>query len=193
MGRKKNQSASNKKVSSGSKPKSKQSNLVVVAAPLIPLLVAVIAIKIQDIKDFAHWLGLIAAIASSSGTTIATTDQNACTSDGDCPSSTPSEPPLGRPLRPSDLPEPIAFTSFGENTTVLLSNGIQQKIAPGSVSQINNFSSQNDVFVNFAVLPEAVDRSAVEDALTLLRGYKDWDDDPDTVDGMTSHEMFLWR
>lgn len=198
MGRKKNQSTSDKKVSSrnrdhASKPRSKQSNFVAIATPLIPLLVAVLAIKIQTLQDFARFLRPTVANASSSKTTTATTDQNVvCTSEGDCPS-THSEPPLGRPLRPSDLPEPIAFTSFGENTTVSLSNGIQQKIAPGSISQVNNFNSHNDVFVNFAVLTEAVNRSAVEDALTLLRGYKDWDDDPDTVDGMTSHEMFLWR
>ena len=37
--------------------------------------------------------------------------------------------------------------------------------------------------VDFAVLPSVVDRPDVEELLALLRGYEDWDDDPDSVDG----------
>ena len=47
------------------------------------------------------------------------------------------------------------------------------------------------MLVNFAVLPSAVKRFSVEQILELLQNYNDWDDDPDTVDGMTSHEMFV--
>ncbi|EJK44821.1 hypothetical protein THAOC_36609, partial [Thalassiosira oceanica] len=38
---------------------------------------------------------------------------------------------------------------------------------------------------DFAVLPSAVDREAADELLALLRGYEDYDDDPDTVDGRT--------
>lgn len=106
----------------------------------------------------------------------------------------PDRPPIGT-LRPSDLPEPVVFTAFTQNTTVTIPNSHrQQKIATGTVTQINNVknpNTQNNVMVDFAVLPQAVNRSSIEKILQLLRSYNDWDDDPDTVDGMPTYEMFV--
>lgn len=36
-----------------------------------------------------------------------------------------------------------------------------------------------------------MDRSSIEEILSLLREYKDYDDDPDTVDGMPTYEIFV--
>lgn len=130
-------------------------------------------------------------MSSTTSGSVASEEGVHTSSDGNSCQST--MPILNRPLRPSDLPQPKVFTSFGENTTVTLPNGIQQTVAPGIVTQVNNFDNRNDVLVDFAVLPQAVNRLDVENVLKLLRAYEDWDDDPDTVDGMTSHEMFLWR
>jgi hypothetical protein len=142
-------------------------------------------------KTLTAWLGLAAIFSSNSASVIG--EEGVCTSSDRTSCQSTSMPTLDRPLRPSDLPQPIVFTSFGENTTVTLPNGITQTVAPGMVTQINNFDNHNDVFVDFAVLPQAVNRSDVANVLELLRAYDDWDDDPDSVDGMTSHEMFLWR
>mmetsp|Transcript_4381 Transcript_4381/g.9563 ORF Transcript_4381/g.9563 Transcript_4381/m.9563 type:complete len:598 (-) Transcript_4381:299-2092(-) len=100
---------------------------------------------------------------------------------------------LGRPLRPTDLPQPVPFTAFKSNFTITLSSGIEQDVATGVVKQINNFDNptRDDVRAHFAVLSSAVKRSSIEQMLELLQSYNDWDDDPDTVDGMTSHEMFV--
>ena len=105
-----------------------------------------------------------------------------------------SFPNLGRPLRPSDLPQPALFTNF-QNTTITLPNGKSQQVSSGKVSQINNVarngSKDNGIFDDLAVLSEVVDRSSIEEILTLLREYEDYDDDPDSVDGMPSFEIFV--
>ncbi|KAL9184164.1 hypothetical protein ACHAXT_002250 [Thalassiosira profunda] len=97
---------------------------------------------------------------------------------------------LGRPLRPSDLPPPTAFNGFDNFATVTLPSGMQQAVKSGKVTQINNVESV-DVLADIAVLPQALNRSSVEEILQLLRAYNDWDDDPDTVDGMPTYEIFV--
>lgn len=123
-------------------------------------------------------------------------DQKVCSassSDPNCAANKSYLPPDGRSLRPSDLPPPVVFTDFLKNFTITLTSGVEQSVASGKVKQINNFDnpSRNDVMADFAVLPQAVDRPAIEELLSLLAAYKDWDDDPDTVDGMISREVFV--
>ncbi|KAL7532290.1 hypothetical protein ACHAWF_004078, partial [Thalassiosira exigua] len=78
-------------------------------------------------------------------------------------------------------------------TTVTLPSGVRQNVTAGKVNQINNVDdpTRDDVLADMAVLPQAVNRSSVEELLKLLRAYKDWDDDPDTVDGMPTYEIFV--
>lgn len=173
----------------GPKPQpTKQSTLKIIALSMVLVLISVAVLghkKMHSFQKLANWMGSVSPIASSVSLTSS--------EEGECLSSS-SLSSLGRSLRPSDLPEPIVFTSFEKNTTVTLPNGMQQAISLGKVAQTNNVGdNQSDVLSNFAVLPQAVDRSSIDKVLNLLRGYQDWDDDPDTVDGMTSHEMFLWR
>jgi len=127
-------------------------------------------------------------------TIIFSSANNTCSSNGNDPcqeAQSLSFPNLGRPLRPSDLPEPTVFTDF-QNTTIILPNGIRQEVASGKATQINNVvKGGNDVLADLAVLSQAVPRSSIEEILNLLRDYKDYDDDPDTVDGMPSYEIFV--
>jgi len=113
---------------------------------------------------------------------------NTCTSPNEPTCST--FPNLNRTLRRSDLPLPIPFTDY-ENTTISLPNGIQQHVASGKVTQINNVNDAQDILADLAVLTEAVDRSSIEDILGILGEYEDYDDDPDTVDGMPTYEIFV--
>ena len=95
-------------------------------------------------------------------------------------------------LHPSDLAEPVSFSAFdGANTTIELPGGITKTVASGHVTQINNVGDRASIDAEFAVLEQAVDHDSIELVLQLLRSYKTYDEDPDTVDGMPTYEMFV--
>jgi len=111
-----------------------------------------------------------------------------------------------RLTRPADLPQLRIFNNFGDNRTITISISSPQTtedvvVMPGSIRQMgkNNASIFSS---DLAVLPSIVPRSVVAEMLTLLRGNEDatnakgrttvkLDADPDSVDGMTSQEIFL--
>lgn len=64
-----------------------------------------------------------------------------------------------------------------------------QVVRLGSVTQINQVDSAAPATI--AVLPKIVDKGSVRSLQNLLRAYKDYDQDPDTVDGMATYEMFV--
>jgi len=88
-------------------------------------------------------------------------------------------------LRPQDLPDPVLFSNFEQNTTVELPGGRQQIVAQGSITQINHIHRKGSATLPyqtlFSVLPQAVDADSVEALLKLLRNYHTFDMDPDTV------------
>jgi len=108
--------------------------------------------------------------------------------------------------RPADLPRLKVFNDFGDNRTITISISSLQTtedvvVMPGSIRQMgkNNASTFSS---DLAVLPGIIPRSVVAEMLTLLRGNEDatnakgrttiqLDADPDSVDGMTSQEIFL--
>lgn len=111
-----------------------------------------------------------------------------------------------RLTRPADLPRLKVFNDFGDNRTITISISSLQTtedvvVMPGSIRQMgkNNASTFSS---DLAVLPGIIPRSVVAEMLTLLRGNEDatnakgrttikLDADPDSVDGMTSQEIFL--
>ena len=119
---------------------------------------------------------VLCRIASSA---VAEAD-GSCTAGDSDPAEVLDSPSLGRPLRPSDLRGPSAFGSF-VNSTLDLPGGSRQNVSMGRVRQDGGEGEED--MVDFAVLPSVVDRPDVEELLALLRGYEDWDDDPDSVDG----------
>ena len=129
-----------------------------------------------------RWPALLLVLCRvvASGGTAAEADGRTCDSD---PAEVLDSPSLGRPLRPSDLRGPSAFGSF-VNSTLDLPGGSRQNVSMGRVRQdgVDGGEGEEDM-VDFAVLPSVVDRPDVEELLALLRGYEDWDDDPDSVDG----------
>ena len=103
-------------------------------------------------------------------------------------------------LRPSSLPQPKFFDGFHRNTTVAVGNR-QLKVTQGSIPQQGRMQGSTPRS-NLVVLPELVPRKVVAEILTLLRGNENadiangqttiqLDRDPDSVDGMTSQEIFL--
>jgi hypothetical protein len=108
-------------------------------------------------------------------------------------------------LRPSDLPPPVLFSNWSgpENSTVILpyNNGTAQVVATGFIGQPGLVVDvdTDQFYSSFVVLPEVVPRSTVAQVLHLLRGGSSTpgstavplDMDPDTVDGMTTQEIFL--
>mmetsp|Transcript_26649 Transcript_26649/g.41803 ORF Transcript_26649/g.41803 Transcript_26649/m.41803 type:complete len:575 (-) Transcript_26649:95-1819(-) len=123
-----------------------------------------------------------------------TSDDPNCDEGGGPPLSQPTRD--NEPLRPSDLPQPVVFSAFESNRTVTLkANGVQQAVAEGNVQQINKgLREDTDGMVNFAVLPSVVNRADIQNVLSRLESfekYNQYDDDPDSVDGMTSHEIFI--
>jgi TPR repeat protein len=114
-------------------------------------------------------------------------------------SSLPGAPGL---LRPSDLPRPAIFNQFTRSSNVTLPGKPDpQLVQLGIIQQINQIrveeSKNHAIFKSssssseIAYLPQIVDSSNVERILQLLRSYPDLDEDPDTVDGMTTHEIFV--
>ena len=118
--------------------------------------------------------------------------------------------PNTRRMSPSDLQLPNVFDDFGANRSVALSDGATITAMPGSILQQgrhkqyqqDSSSTKNNSMSELVVLPGFVPRSVVAEMLTLLRGHEDadtaggkttivLDDDPDSVDGMTSQEIFV--
>jgi len=111
-------------------------------------------------------------------------------------------------LSPSDLPPPEVFTGWDPplNSTISLPLKKNQVIAKGSIAQQMNNKNEELLTSDFSVLSEAVPRETVAEVLSLLRfgsvnvssdvTYKGQtavplDMDPDTVDGMSTQEIFL--
>jgi TPR repeat protein len=103
-------------------------------------------------------------------------------------------------LRPSDLPPPALFHQFTQSRNVTLPGKVEpQRVQLGTIHQINRIrknqtqhhSTQLSSSTEIAYLPQIVDSSSVESLLRWLRSYPDLDEDPDTVDGMTTHEIFV--
>mmetsp|Transcript_32169 Transcript_32169/g.76892 ORF Transcript_32169/g.76892 Transcript_32169/m.76892 type:complete len:187 (+) Transcript_32169:210-770(+) len=141
---------------------------------------------------------VVLCLVASAGTS-AGADREACSAAGDgdgggdaeaCPAGPFDPSSLGRPLRPSDLPGPAAFSAYA-NSTLDLPGGRRQAVAVGRVRQMSPRLGEggDGDMADFAVLPSAVDREAADELLALLRGYEDYDDDPDTVDGSESYVM----
>ena len=96
-------------------------------------------------------------------------------------------------LRPSDLPKRSIFRDFHTNGTMQLSSGVTVNYADGQVVQINKVeqNSHSTVNANVSIIQSALTRAAVDEMLTMLRAYQTLDEDPDTVDGMPSYEIFI--
>lgn len=110
-------------------------------------------------------------------------------------------------LTPSDLSPPRLFTDW-TNTTTSVPGTMDQIVATGSILQ-QAHTEQNSMS-HFAVLPHVISHTTVSQLLSLLR-YGDasipeygksptsyhgqtsvpLDTDPDSVDGMTSQEIFI--
>ncbi|KAL3919502.1 MAG: hypothetical protein SGILL_003722 [Bacillariaceae sp.] len=96
-------------------------------------------------------------------------------------------------LRVSDIvqKEPQVYQDFQSNTTLQV-NGNSVRVLQGSVHQVNNLQSNSDDFdTEFAILPNVLERDTVQQVLQLLQNYPDLDEDPDTVDGMPTYELFV--
>ena len=109
-------------------------------------------------------------------------------------------------LRPWHLPQPVVFTAFESNETVIIFADEKEKetqqlsVARGKVQQINKITSNSnkdkDTTTNyygtdFSVISGALNRTSVDKLLQILESYPYLDDDPDTVDGMPTYEIFV--
>ena len=125
--------------------------------------------------------------------------------------------PVVGSLRPWHLPGPVVFTNFTRHSTVVLVSEKERtlEVAEGSVTQINHSLQQQDepstneeedadpptappestnaYSTEFSVLRQALPRSSVAAVLQLLeqQDYPYLDEDPDTVDGMPTYELFV--
>lgn len=114
-------------------------------------------------------------------------------------------------LEPLLLPKPRYFESFGKNRTMVLPGG-KFHVAEGNITQINrlkrrgnhsekatsvqsatrkNKETKRDAQVSFSLARSIVDESTVDSLLDILRGIEQLDQDPDSVDGMPSYEIFV--
>jgi hypothetical protein len=92
-------------------------------------------------------------------------------------------------LRPHDLPEIPNFDEWTSNTSVPLDGRHQTvHVARGDMEHLGVSGSSR-----FYVLPALVTREEVQSILALVNGSDApvLDADPDSVDGMTSHEIFV--
>ena len=92
-------------------------------------------------------------------------------------------------LRPHHLPEIPNFEEWTSNTSVPLVGGDQVvHVARGDMAHLGVSRSSR-----FYVLPALVSREEVQSILALVNGSDApvLDADPDSVDGMTSHEIFV--
>ena len=90
-------------------------------------------------------------------------------------------------LRPHDLPEIANYGEWTSNTSVLV-GGRQFRVARGDMAHLGVSGSSS-----FYVLPALVTREEVHSILSLVNGSDApvFDADPDSVDGMVSHEIFV--
>ncbi len=102
-------------------------------------------------------------------------------------------------LRPSDLPPPETFTDFHRRSSIKLPGSIEpQNIHHGTVKQINPIRNVNGnngtgmiATTDIMYLPQIMKIDDVDNVVKLLRNFQRYDEDPDTVDGMTTHEIFV--
>ena len=108
-----------------------------------------------------------------------------------------------RTLRPKDFPLDTIFTNWTETDYVDLPYGYEQRVSHGGIQQ----NGADPTYSNFSVLHEVVSEEEAIEILALMRGENGGihrnrrgskpvtavplDADPDTVDGMPTHEMFL--
>jgi len=104
------------------------------------------------------------------------------------PAALASSLPPKRPLRPADVPPVKRFSSFTQNSTVELPGAAAQPVSTGEIV----WPPPMDLVSKLHVLPAVVRPEEVE-AIRDLVGNTPlaFDSDPDTVDGMMSHEMFV--
>ena len=90
-------------------------------------------------------------------------------------------------LRPHDLPEIANYDEWTSNTSVLV-GGRRFRVARGDMAHLGVSGSSR-----FYVLPALVTREEVQSILALVNGSDApvFDADPDSVDGMVSHEIFV--
>jgi len=101
-------------------------------------------------------------------------------------------------LSPSDLPSPHLFDEFGPPKNVSISEDLTMTVIPGSLQQQGDTRFESEL----VVMPNFLPREVVAEMLRVLRGHEnadaaggkttvDLDNEPDSVDGMTSQEIFL--
>jgi hypothetical protein len=102
-------------------------------------------------------------------------------------------------LKPSDLPPPQLFCDWSNATVALHATSgdgheaITVKVATGSILQ----PGRDKYYSTFTLLPSVIPRDTVASVLDLLRGplpgstSLPLDEDPDSVDGMPTQEIFL--
>jgi TPR repeat protein len=89
-------------------------------------------------------------------------------------------------LRPDDVSDLGLYSDWSSNTTVTLTTGARVRVAEGEIAHRGVEGSSR-----FALLPQIVTRAEVAAILALANDSAlEFDDDPDTVDGMSTHEMF---
>jgi hypothetical protein len=157
----------------------------------------------SEISEQGYDTGICSSRGDDTATTPVISTQNSGGSDAstnssqDAPQSSKPQTAIPGRLRPLDLPGPELFTAFDTSSkTYNLPGKPGQEVRTGSVTQINrvmNASTTDAVplMAEIALLPNLVDRSSIDQVLRLLRNYHSYDQDPDTVDGMTTHEMFV--
>lgn len=126
------------------------------------------------------------------------TDQGSCDAtaaagQGSC-SEAAASGRLGRRLRPSDLASLQIYNHWKRNHTITLSNRVPLEVAEGAIKRsADSVDKKRARESRFAVLKGVVERSTVEAVLALVdsNGAAAFDEDPDTVDGMATYEMFI--
>lgn len=120
----------------------------------------------------------------------------------------PSHRDDARRLAPSQLPPPHFFDGFDAHARNVSLDGAELTVLRGSILQGTSPTSgaategAGELKSELVVLRGLLPRSVVGQMLTLLRGHEDADEaagrttvvldrDPDSVDGMTSQEIFL--
>jgi hypothetical protein len=92
----------------------------------------------------------------------------------------------------SALPELFAWHASPANTTTQLRSGASQLVADGELQwPVRNIGGEW-ASARFSYLPGLVTKEEARELLSLLR-ESEFDTDPDTVDGMSTHELYLER
>ena len=92
----------------------------------------------------------------------------------------------GAPLRPEDIAAPTVYGAYTRNGTLELATGGSVAYAEGEVA----WPAPLEVASRLTVLPGLVAGAEVEAILAALDGVE-MDTEPDSVDGMPSHEMHV--